>query len=59
MRDVFFDEIELDPDSLDRLVKGYLNGKVNECDIYTDVNGIITADIVVDGLRQKLTFCEI
>jgi hypothetical protein len=59
MRDVFFEELELDENALDQLVKSHLTGSVNECDVYTGEDGIITADIVVDGLRQKLTFCEI
>jgi hypothetical protein len=59
MRDVFFEELSLDDAELDALIASYLTSPNATCDRYVDAKGVITADIDVDGLRQKLTFCEV
>jgi len=59
MRDVFFEELELDEDGIEAVIKSHLTGGEVQCNRYVDEDGIITADIEVDGLRQKLTFCKV
>jgi hypothetical protein len=58
MRDVFFEELELDDAGIDAIIAEHLTGSNCSCERSVDANGMITADIVVDGLRQKLTFCK-
>ncbi|MDR0857587.1 MAG: hypothetical protein LBN97_00970 [Oscillospiraceae bacterium] len=58
MRDVFFEELELDDAGIDALIDKHLVGNEVKCDRFVDNRGIVTADIEVDGLRQRLTFCE-
>ncbi|MDR0819207.1 MAG: hypothetical protein LBN43_06520 [Oscillospiraceae bacterium] len=57
MRDVFFEELELDDADIEEIINKHLTGSEVKCDRFTDKRGVITADIEVDGLRQKLTFC--
>lgn len=59
MRDVFFEELELDNADIDALIQSHLVGSDTHCERYVDQSGILTAEIEVDGLRQKLTFCKI
>lgn len=58
MRDVFFEEIEADGADIDAIIGQYLKGSDVKCDRHVGSNGDIVADIVADGLRQKLTFSE-
>jgi hypothetical protein len=59
MRDVFFEELTLSDAEIDALIASYLTSSTAVCDRYVDAKGVITADIDVDGLRQKLTFCAV
>ncbi len=55
MRDVFFSEVE--SDDLDAVVRGFLKGKVIECERTDRPDGTVIFDINTDGLSQRISFC--
>jgi hypothetical protein len=58
MRDVFFEELEADDAGIDAIIEKYLVGNEVEYDRYISSQGDIVVNIVADGLRQRLVFCE-
>jgi hypothetical protein len=54
MRDVFVSEIE--SDNLDEYVKQYLVGGDIHFKKTTTENGVITFDLEIDGLKERLAF---
>lgn len=58
MRDVYFEELELDENSLELYVKSYFSGKQVEIERH-DAPGAAIFDITIAGQLQRMTFCEI
>jgi hypothetical protein len=58
MRDVFFEEIEADDADIDAIIEKHLVGNDIKCDRRVSPDGDVVVDIVTDGMRQRLTFCE-
>lgn len=56
MRDVFFSEVSTD--NLDELVKQFCEGSIVEMERTDKADGAIIYDIVTDGMRQRIGFCE-
>ena len=56
MRDVFFSEVSID--STDEFVKQFCEGSVIELERTDNPDGTIIYDLVTDGMRQRISFCE-
>lgn len=54
MRDVFVSEIETE--DLDAVVKTYCTGDDFSLEKTEQADGVVIYDLVVDGLRQRLSF---
>ncbi|MDR3209788.1 MAG: hypothetical protein LBT36_04090 [Oscillospiraceae bacterium] len=57
MRDVFFEEIESEPDALDEIIKTYVTGGTVQCERF-DAPGLVVYELNTDGMKQKITFAE-
>lgn len=56
MRDVSISIVETDDP--DELVEPFRKGKVVEENVTTEPNGDIVYDLVVDGLKERITFSK-
>jgi hypothetical protein len=56
MRDVFIEDIDADDSDIDAIIGKHLVGDEIECDRHTSPDGSVVADIITDGMRQRLTF---
>ncbi len=54
MRDVFVSEVETD--NTDEVVKNYCTGKNYSIEKDVTSEGVVIYDLIVDGLRQRLSF---
>ncbi|MDR2502083.1 MAG: hypothetical protein LBC78_02400 [Oscillospiraceae bacterium] len=58
MRDVFFEEAEVDSNELQQYAMQYAKGKDVMCERFDGTPGVVIFELNVDGLKQKITFCE-
>jgi len=59
MRDVFFEEIEADPEKLDEYAAKYAKGGDVQCERFNLKDNVVVFEITADGMKQKITFSEI
>jgi hypothetical protein len=59
MRDIFIEEIEADEYGLEKIIGEYIEGDDATYDKTVTQDGDIVVNVVNNGLRQRLTFCEL
>ena len=59
MRDVFFEELELDSEELHTHALQYAKGGDVSCERFDTGSGVTVFELSCDGTKSRITFCEI